>query len=108
SSIAARTPNKRSRRSAPADARPDAAIASLTAGAGHHENSSMGSGDRRGTRTGRRSRTKRSASTKRAQPDAGSVYPHPVFGPIPLLVREWLDADGAPRAGYEFDPDYQP
>jgi hypothetical protein len=36
------------------------------------------------------------------------VHPHPMFGPIPLLVREWTDADGTPRAGYEYDPDYQP
>jgi hypothetical protein len=67
----------------------------------------MASGDKRGARTGRRSRTKQAKPTKRAEPDA-RVYPHPVFGPIPLIVREWTDADGTPRASYDFDLDYQP
>jgi hypothetical protein len=68
----------------------------------------MASRDRRGTRTGRTSRSKQAKPSKPAGPDAAPVHSHPVFGPIPLLVHEWIDADGTPRASYDYDPDYQP
>jgi tetratricopeptide (TPR) repeat protein len=63
--------------------------------------------DRRGARSGRKSRAKRAKASSPAAPEP-EVYVHPVFGPIPLLVRSWTDADGQHRSSYEFDPDYQP
>lgn len=68
----------------------------------------MAARDRRGARTGRRSRAKQAKPAPPSQTDAAPVYPHPVFGPIPLVVREWTDADGQRRAGYDCDPDYRP
>lgn len=65
--------------------------------------------DRRGARSGRKSRRKRDKGRKpAASEDEAKTHAHPVYGPIPLIVRTWTDADGTPRASYDFDPDYQP
>ena len=65
----------------------------------------MAKRDRRGSRSGRKRRAKAGPPPL---PEPAKIYPHRVYGPIPLLVREWTDADGTVRRGYQFDPDYQP
>lgn len=67
----------------------------------------MAKADRRGARTGRRSRAKQAKPASASKP-AAPVYPHPLFGPIPLLVHSWTDADGRARSSYAYDPDYRP
>jgi hypothetical protein len=67
----------------------------------------MAGRDRRGARTGRKARPRRE-STKRSPAAAAPTYAHPLYGPIPLLVREWVDGGGERRCSYEMDPDYQP
>ncbi|MCA9700386.1 MAG: hypothetical protein KC431_22860, partial [Myxococcales bacterium] len=67
----------------------------------------MGSSIRRGSRSGRKSRSKQAKPNSSAA-DAVRVLQDPRYGPIPLLLRTWTDRDGTPRASYEMDPDYQP
>ena len=68
----------------------------------------MKRGHRRGAQSGRKSRSKQVKQSPPEAPDEPRTHPHPRFGPIPLIVREWIDGDGTVRASYDFDPDHQP
>lgn len=63
--------------------------------------------DRRGARSGRKQRTRRRAPDPEPTPEP-KTYSHPLYGPVPLLVRPWTDAKGNEYTGLQFDPDYQP
>jgi len=55
-----------------------------------------------------RSRTPKKKLPAKVERPRQQFYPHPLYGPIPMLPVEVVLASGAIHHGLDYDPDYQP